>query len=116
TSDPEEAEAIIVARRMAIPAVEQKGTLLLEDVGVPLPSLGELVRGIEQISQNQDIMIAVIAHAGDGNTHPLLVLTRWMKIKHKERTVLMVTLWIWPSSSVAPSPGNMAWDASSAHG
>ena len=73
TSDPEEAEAIIVARRMAIPAVEQKGTLLLEDVGVPLPSLGELVRGIEQISKNQDVMIAVIAHAGDGNTHPLLV-------------------------------------------
>src|SRR5699024_5496055 len=52
TSDPEEAEAIIVARRMAIPAIEQKGTLLLEDVGVPLPSLGELVRGIEQISKN----------------------------------------------------------------
>ena len=73
TSDPEEAEAIIVARRMAIPAVEQKGTLLLEDVGVPLPSLGELVRGIEQISKNHDVMIAVIAHAGDGNTHPLLV-------------------------------------------
>lgn len=74
TSDPEEAEAIIVARRMAIPAVEQKGTLLLEDVGVPLPRLGDLVRGIEQISQDRDVMIAVVAHAGDGNTHPLLVV------------------------------------------
>lgn len=73
TSDAEEAEAIITARRMAIPAVEQKGTLLLEDVGVPLPSLGDLVRGIAEISANRDVMIAVIAHAGDGNTHPLLV-------------------------------------------
>lgn len=73
TSDPEEAEAIIVARRMAIPAVEQKGTILLEDVGVPLPRLGDLVRGIEKISQNHDVLIAVLAHAGDGNTHPLLV-------------------------------------------
>lgn len=73
TSDTEEAEAIIVARRMAIPAVEQKGTLLLEDVGVPLPRLGDLVRGIDEISQHRDVMIAVIAHAGDGNTHPLLV-------------------------------------------
>ncbi|WP_235604844.1 FAD-binding oxidoreductase [Enteractinococcus helveticum] len=74
TSDAEEAEAIIVARRMAIPAVEQNGTLLLEDVGVPLPQLGELVRGIDEISQLRDVPIAVIAHAGDGNTHPLLVV------------------------------------------
>src|SRR5690625_3973446 len=73
TSDPEEAEAIIVARRMAIPAVEQKGTLLLEDVGVPLPRLGDLVRGIEKLAQDRNVVIAVIAHAGDGNTHPLLV-------------------------------------------
>lgn len=73
TDDAEEAEAIIGARRMAIPAVEHKGTLLLEDVGVPLPRLGDLVRGIDEISQHRDVMIAVIAHAGDGNTHPLLV-------------------------------------------
>lgn len=73
TSDPEEAEAIIAARRMAIPAVEQKGTLLLEDVGVPLPRLADLVRGIEKIAQHRNVVIAVIAHAGDGNTHPLLV-------------------------------------------
>src|SRR5699024_1990917 len=73
TSDPDEAEAVIAARRMAIPAVEQKGTLLLEDVGVPLPRLGDLVRGMEQIAAHRDVMIAVIAHAGDGNTHPLLV-------------------------------------------
>lgn len=73
TADPDEGEAFVVARRMAIPAVEQKGSLLLEDVGVPLPRLGDLVRGIEAISQKRDIVIALIAHAGDGNTHPLLV-------------------------------------------
>lgn len=73
TSDPEEGEAFVEARRMAIPAVEKKGSLLLEDVGVPLPRLGDLVRGIEAIAQNRDILIALLAHAGDGNTHPLLV-------------------------------------------
>src|SRR5215207_9226838 len=73
TSDAETGEAFVVARRMAIPAVERKGSLLLEDVGVPLPSLGELVRGIEAISTTRDVTIAVIAHAGDGNTHPLIV-------------------------------------------
>jgi glycolate oxidase len=73
TDDAETGEAFVVARRLAIPAVEKTGSLLLEDVGVPLPSLGALVRGIQEISASHDIVIAVIAHAGDGNTHPLVV-------------------------------------------
>ncbi|TFC17409.1 FAD-binding protein [Cryobacterium algoritolerans] len=74
TDDPDEGEAFIVARRMAIPAVEKLGALLLEDVGVPLPRLGDLVTGIAEISANREVTIAVIAHAGDGNTHPLILL------------------------------------------
>jgi glycolate oxidase len=73
TDDPEEGEAFVVARRNAIPAVERTGTLLLEDVGVPLPQLGTLVDGIAAISAQREVTIAVVAHAGDGNTHPLIV-------------------------------------------
>ena len=73
TDDPDEGEAFVVARRNAIPAVERTGTLLLEDVGVPLPQLGALVDGIAEISEQRGVTIAVIAHAGDGNTHPLIV-------------------------------------------
>ncbi|HME50323.1 FAD-binding oxidoreductase [Mycobacterium sp.] len=73
TDDPDEGEAFVAARRYAIPAVEAKGTLLLEDVGVPLPRLGELVTGVARIAAERDVMISVIAHAGDGNTHPLIV-------------------------------------------
>ncbi|KAA0113630.1 FAD-binding oxidoreductase [Mycolicibacterium sp. P9-22] len=73
TSDPAEGEAFVVARRYAIPAVEAKGSLLLEDVGVPLPALADLVAGIEKIAAHHDLLISVIAHAGDGNTHPLIV-------------------------------------------
>ncbi|MCV7146009.1 FAD-binding oxidoreductase [Mycobacterium riyadhense] len=73
TDDPDEGEAFVAARRFCIPAVESKGSLLLEDVGVPLPALGELVTGIARIASERDLMISVIAHAGDGNTHPLLV-------------------------------------------
>ena len=72
-SDPDVAETYVAARRAAIPAVEQLGTLLLKDVGVPIPSLGELALGIQAIAKENDITIALIAHAGDGNTHPLLV-------------------------------------------
>jgi glycolate oxidase len=73
TDDPEEGEAFVAARRFAIPAVEAKGTLLLEDVGVPLPRLADLVTGVARIAAERDVMIAMIAHAGDGNTHPLIV-------------------------------------------
>lgn len=73
TDDPDEGEAFVAARRFAIPAVEAKGTLLLEDVGVPLPRLGDLVSGIAAIAAQRDVMISAIAHAGDGNTHPLIV-------------------------------------------
>lgn len=73
TTDEAEGEAFLVARRMAIPAVERRGKLLLEDVGVPLPSLGELIGGVEGIAAARRITIAMIAHAGDGNTHPLIV-------------------------------------------
>lgn len=73
TDDPDEGEAFAAARRFAIPAVERKGTLLLEDVGVPLPALPQLIERIEEIAALRDVLIAVIAHAGDGNTHPLIV-------------------------------------------
>jgi glycolate oxidase len=73
TSDPQEGESFVAARRFAIPAVEARGSLLLEDVGVPLPALAELVGGVEKIAANHDLLISVIAHAGDGNTHPLIV-------------------------------------------
>lgn len=38
----------MAARRFAIPAVEAKGPLLLEDVGVPLPALADLVDGVAE--------------------------------------------------------------------
>ncbi len=73
TADPEEGEAFVAARRAAFPALERLGNLLLEDVGVPLPALPALVRGIEQLAAEHEVTIAVVAHAGDGNTHPLIV-------------------------------------------
>jgi glycolate oxidase len=72
TADEAVAESLIIARRLAIPAVEKLGRLLLEDVGVPVPQLPALVDGIAAIAGQRGITIALIAHAGDGNTHPLI--------------------------------------------
>src|ERR1700722_2402482 len=73
TDDPDEGEAFVAARRFCLPAGEAKGSLMLEDVGVPLPALGKLVAGIARIADERDLMISVIAHAGAGNTPPLIV-------------------------------------------
>ncbi|MEO9329744.1 FAD-binding oxidoreductase [Gordonia aurantiaca] len=73
TDDPDEGEAFTAARRAAIPAVERLGSLLLEDVGVPLPALPDLIDGVARIASDNEVTISVIAHAGDGNTHPLIV-------------------------------------------
>ena len=73
TTDAAEGEAFTAARRAAIPAVEKLGSLLLEDVGVPLPELPALIDGVTRIAAGNRVVISVIAHAGDGNTHPLIV-------------------------------------------
>ena len=73
TDDPAEGEAFTAARRAAFPALERLGSLLLEDVGVALPVLPALVRGVEKIAAENAVTIALVAHAGDGNTHPLVV-------------------------------------------
>jgi glycolate oxidase len=72
TSDADEGEAFAAARRAAFPAMERVGTLLLEDVGVPVPALPKLVHGIREIAEARDTHIVVVAHAGDGNTHPII--------------------------------------------
>jgi len=76
TDDADEGELFVQARRMVIPAVEEMGALMLEDVGVPVPRLPELIEAVAQVAKEQDLLIPVIAHAGDGNTHPLIVVPR----------------------------------------
>jgi glycolate oxidase len=73
TDDPDEGELFVEARRLAFPAIEARGALLLEDVGAPVPLLPELLGRIAQVAAEYDVQIPVVAHAGDGNTHPIIV-------------------------------------------
>jgi glycolate oxidase len=73
TDDPAEGELFIAARRMAFPAIEARGSLMLEDVGVPVPLLPDLVDGVAAIAARLAVEVPVVAHAGDGNTHPIIV-------------------------------------------
>ena len=73
TDDPDEGELFVEARRAFFPALEGRGALMLEDVGAPVPQLPALLTGIEKIAANRAVDIPVVAHAGDGNTHPTIV-------------------------------------------
>jgi glycolate oxidase len=73
TDDADEGELFVAARRAAFPAIETRGSLLLEDVGVPVPLLPDLLAAVTGIAGEYDVEIPVVAHAGDGNTHPLIV-------------------------------------------
>ena len=76
TTDEDEGSQFMAARRAAIPAVEKLGNVLIEDVGVPLARVAELIGGIERIAEKRSTLIATIGHAGDGNFHPLVVFDR----------------------------------------
>jgi glycolate oxidase len=74
STDQVEAEALFDARRLAYPALEQRGdAILTEDVCLPRGRLTEMLERIEEIGARHRVPIANIAHAGDGNLHPLMI-------------------------------------------
>jgi glycolate oxidase len=73
--NPDDSEMLVAARRSAQSAFEHfaqshGGGQMLDDVCVPRDRLAEFCDGITRIGEATGIRVAVIAHAGDGNTHP----------------------------------------------
>lgn len=73
STDIDEAEALFSARRLAYPALERLGPVLTEDVCVPRSVVPAMFAAIEEIARRHGVRIATIAHAGDGNLHPLIL-------------------------------------------
>ena len=73
SSDDIEAEALFAARRLAYPALERLGPVLTEDICVPRSEVPAMLKDIEDIGHRHGVQLATIAHAGDGNLHPLLI-------------------------------------------
>ena len=76
TTDPAEEADLLAARRLALPSLERIGRPLIEDIAVPRSRLADAVREIALIAARHDVTISTIAHAGDGNLHPLIVADR----------------------------------------
>ena len=73
SNDDIEAEALFEARRLAYPALERLGPVLTEDICVPRSKVPDMLAVIERIAAEHRVSIATVAHAGDGNLHPLMI-------------------------------------------
>jgi glycolate oxidase len=72
-TDPTDIDRLFQARRLAYPALERLGPVLTEDICVPRSAVPEMLRRIQATADAQEVTIANIAHAGDGNLHPLII-------------------------------------------
>jgi glycolate oxidase len=71
--DVTESELLLQARRLSLTALERLGgTTMVDDVAVPRSELGAMIDGVAAIAAKYDLTIGVVAHAGDGNTHPVI--------------------------------------------
>jgi glycolate oxidase len=84
-TDPTEAEALLAARRLAYPAMERaaaaafpggRGGLVVDDIAVPRTALAEVLDRVAGIAAKHQVTVGVVAHAGDGNLHPNIMVDR----------------------------------------
>ncbi|MFF2246191.1 FAD-binding oxidoreductase [Arthrobacter sp. NPDC058130] len=72
--DAAEAASLVKARRDAIPALEKLGRVSIGDIAVPRNKLAEAFSGLEEIAARNHVRIFSVAHAADGNLHPMIVV------------------------------------------
>ncbi|MFP4088108.1 MAG: FAD-binding oxidoreductase [Desulfobacteraceae bacterium] len=71
---PQEADRLWQARRTAFGAVASlRPNCIVEDATVPVKMLPAIIRKIVEVADKYDLQIGVLAHAGDGNLHPLIM-------------------------------------------
>jgi glycolate oxidase len=72
-ADSAESDLLLQARRLVLPSMDALGTTMVDDVAVPRSALAAMLRGVAEIAERFDLTIGTCSHAGDGNTHPVVV-------------------------------------------
>lgn len=71
---PEDADKLWAGRRAAFSVMARlRPNALIEDATVPVSNLTAMVRKTVEIGEKHNLTIGVLAHAGDGNLHPLIL-------------------------------------------
>jgi glycolate oxidase len=75
--DAAERDKVWEARRAALSALSRiKPTTVLEDATVPRSKVPAMIRSINEIAREFNILIGTFGHAGDGNLHPTILTDR----------------------------------------
>ncbi len=83
-----EREMLWKCRKMAVGAVGRLSpSYIIQDGVVPRTQLPRILRRIAEISQKHGIRIVNVAHAGDGNVHPILLFDQ----REREQVELALT-------------------------
>ena len=81
----QENEQLWAGRRAAYAALAMaRPTAIVEDATVPRHRIPEIVRTIKELAVKYALEVTVLAHAGDGNTHPI-ILCDWRDKNEMER-------------------------------
>lgn len=72
--DERVAETLWSARRAAFSVMARlRPNAVIEDATVPVSNLTAMIRKTTEIAKKHNVQIGVLAHAGDGNLHPLIL-------------------------------------------
>jgi glycolate oxidase len=70
TADVAESELLLQARRLALPALQQLGSVLLDDVAVPRSRVPALIERVEQAARRRPAQGRLARDGGRGCVHP----------------------------------------------
>jgi glycolate oxidase len=73
SQDEAEAAQLLTVRRTAFNAVARLGACLIEDVCVPRSQLPAMFDAVARTAEQYGVLVPTVAHAGDGNLHPVFV-------------------------------------------
>ncbi|WP_051102720.1 FAD-binding oxidoreductase [Parafrankia elaeagni] len=76
SADERTTRQLLAARRAALPSLERLGRVLIEDIAVPRSQLARAAARVAEIGADTGVQIFTIAHAADGNLHPIIVVGR----------------------------------------
>jgi glycolate oxidase len=69
----EETEALWAARKSAYGVVARiSNNLIVEDCAVPISRVADMLNAVTKLANKHHLRIPTVAHAGDGNIHPVL--------------------------------------------
>lgn len=73
-ADASEAEKLWTARRAVFSVMARlRPNTVIEDATVPVSRLTEMIRKVVEVAAKHGVQVGVVAHAGDGNLHPLVL-------------------------------------------